>query len=134
MGKGEKKQDSRDLENKCWKFLQPLLEQMHKLVDRRLVKTMLDLVMVILMHRNRNTGLLLSELGDYLLGGERGPAGVKRIASLLHSVKLESVLILNYLWKRGEARVFESGRIVSSTLNESCASETNQTRLFQSSH
>ena len=94
--KSEKKQDSRDLENRCWKFLQPLLEQIHKLVDRQLVKTLLDLVMVILMHRNRNTGLLLSELGDHLLGGKRGPAGVKRIASLLHSVKWESALILNY--------------------------------------
>jgi hypothetical protein len=61
--KGEKKQDSRELEEKCWKFLQPFLEQLHGLVDRRIVKTLLDLVIVILIHRNRNTGLLLSELG-----------------------------------------------------------------------
>ena len=92
--KTEKKQDSRAVEDQCWKFLQPLLEQLHGLVDRRLVKTLLDLVMVILIHRNRNNGLLLSELGDHLLGGERGPAGVKRIASLLHSVKWSSILIL----------------------------------------
>ena len=103
--KGEKKQDSRELEDKCWKFLRPLLEQLHKLVDRRIVKTLLDVVMVILMHRNRNTGLLLSELGEHLLGGERGPAGVKRIASLLHSVKWESRLILNYLWQCGDEKV-----------------------------
>ena len=57
------------------------------------------------MHRNRNTGLLLSELGDHLLGGERGPAGVKRIASLLHSVKWESQLIVNYLWKCGDEKI-----------------------------
>ena len=43
--------------------------------------------------------VMLSELGDHLLDGERGPAGVKRIANLLHSVKWESLLILNYLWK-----------------------------------
>ena len=97
--KAEKKQDSRELENQCWEFLQPLLEQLHRLVDRRIVKTLLDLVMVILMHRHRNNGLLLSELGDHLLGGERGPAGVKRIASLLHSEKWESILILKYLWR-----------------------------------
>jgi hypothetical protein len=30
---------------------------------------------VILMHRNRNSGLLLSELGDHLLGGERDQRG-----------------------------------------------------------
>jgi hypothetical protein len=105
--KAEKKQDSRTLEDKCWKFLQPLLEQLHGLVDRRLVKTLLDVVMVILMHRHRNNGLLLSELGDHLLGGEHGPAGVKRIASLLHSVKWEGVLILNYLWKRADEKVKE---------------------------
>lgn len=39
--KGEKKQDSRDLENRCWKFLQPFLGQLHGLVDRHLVKTFL---------------------------------------------------------------------------------------------
>ena len=105
--KAEKKQDSRDLEEKCWKYLRPLLEQLHGLVDRRLVKTFLDLVLVILMHRNRNTGLLLSELGDHLLGGERGPAGVKRIASLIHSEKWESGLILKYLWKGGDEKVKE---------------------------
>jgi hypothetical protein len=108
--KAEKKQDSWELEEKCWKFLQPFLEQLHGLVDRRIVKTFLDLVMVILMHRNRNTGLLLSELGDHLLGGERGPAGVKRIASLLHSVKWESKLILDYLWKKADHRVKELGQ------------------------
>jgi hypothetical protein len=78
---------------------------MHKKIDRRLVKTLLDLVVVILMHRHRNNGLLLSELGDDLLGGERGPAGVKRIASLLHSVKWQSAWILKYLWKRANAKV-----------------------------
>ena len=105
--KAEKKQDSRELENKCWEFLKPVLEQLHRRVDRRIVKTLLDLVMVILMHRHRNNGLLLSELGDHLLGGERGPAGVKRIASLLHSAKWESRLILNYLWKCGGHKVKE---------------------------
>jgi len=103
--KAEKRQDSRELEDKCGEFLKPLLEQLHRLVDRRIVKTLLDVVMVILMHRNRNTGLLLSELGDHLLGGERGPAGVKRIANLLHLVKWESRLILNYLWQCGDQKV-----------------------------
>jgi len=105
--KAEKKQESRGLENKCWEFLRPFLEELHKRVDRRLVKTMLDLVLVILMHRHRNNGLLLSELGDHLLGGERGPAGVKRIASLLYSARWKSNLILKYLWKRGCEKVRE---------------------------
>jgi hypothetical protein len=105
--KREKRQASREVENQCWEYLKPLLEDLHRRVDRRLVKTLLDLVLVILMHRHRNNGLLLSELGDHLLGGERGPAGVKRIARLLHSVKLKSVLIVNYLWQRANEKVKE---------------------------
>jgi len=105
--KQEKKQESREMEMRCWRFLRPFLAELHKYVDRRLVKTLLDLVMVILMHRNRNNGLLLSELGDHLLGGERGPAGVKRIASLLHSSRWKSNLILKYLWARANEKVKE---------------------------
>ena len=105
--KREKVQEGRELENRCWEYLKPVLEELHRKVDRRLVKTLLDLVVVILMHRNRNNGLLLSELGDHLLGGERGPAGVKRIASLVHSVQWKSSLITNYLWKRADEKVKE---------------------------
>ena len=61
--KREKAQEGREVENRCWGYLKPLLEDLHKKVDRRLVKTLLDLVLVILMHRQRNNGLLLSELG-----------------------------------------------------------------------
>ena len=68
ISKTQKMQNSRRLEDTCWRFTQPLLEQM----DRRLVKTFFDLVLVILIHRHRNNGLLLSELGKQLLGGERG--------------------------------------------------------------
>lgn len=103
----EKAQEGRWLENRCWEYLKPLLEELHKRVDRRLVKTLLDLVLVILLHRNRNSGLLLSELGDQLLGGERGPAGVKRIASLLHSHRWRSSLIVKWLWGRGNEKVQE---------------------------
>jgi hypothetical protein len=105
--KSAKAQEGRELENRCWEYLKPLLEEMHTKVDRRLVKTMLDLVLVILMHRHRNSGLLLSELGDHLLGGVRGPAGVKRIASLLHSHRWRSSLIVKWLWGRGNEKVKE---------------------------
>lgn len=104
---GEKAQEGQGLENRCWEYLRPFLEELHRKVDRRLVKTLLDLVLVILMHRNRNQGLLLSELGDHLLGGARGPAGVKRIASLLHSTRWQSTEILKYLWARADERVKE---------------------------
>ena len=105
--KREKKRESRALENQCWEYLKPFLVELHHKVDRRLVKTLLDLVLVILMHRNRNQGVLLSELGDHLMGGERGPAGVKRIANLLHSKKWGGAMILQYLWRRAHEKVSE---------------------------
>lgn len=105
--KTEKKQASRGLETRCWNFLKPLLEELHKRLDRRLVKTILDLVLVIVMHRHRNNGLLLSELGEHLMGSDRGPAGVKRIASVLHSSRWQSHIILKYLWKQAHAKVQE---------------------------
>lgn len=105
--KWEKAQEGRKLENQCWQSMKPLLAELHQRVDRRLVKTMLDLILVIIMHRHRNNGLLLSELGDQLMGGARGPAGVKRIANLLHSKKWNSGLILKYLWQRANEKVQE---------------------------
>ena len=105
--KQENAQEGRRLENECFAYLQPFLEELHRKVDRRLVKTLLDLVLVMVMHRHRNSGLLLSELGDCLLGGERGPAGVKRIASLVHSKRWRSSLIVRYLWRRADERVKE---------------------------
>ena len=107
MSQWEKAQEGRELENRCWEYLKPLLEELHNKVDRRLVKTMLDLVLMILMHRHRNNGLLLSELGDHLLGGERGPAGVKRIASLVHSPRWRSSLIVKYFWGQANEKVKE---------------------------
>jgi len=106
-GKREKVQEGREWEDRCWEYLRPFLEELHRKVDRRLVKTLLDLVFVILIHRNRSNGLLLSELGDQLLGGERGPAGVKRIANLLHSKRWRSSLIVKYLWGRADEKVKE---------------------------
>lgn len=70
----EKQERTRELEKKLVKALWPLLVGMKQRVDRRLVTTFLGLVMVIVMHRHRNHGLLLSELGGYLL--EPGPSAL----------------------------------------------------------
>jgi len=70
----------------CYRFVRPLLQRLHAQMDRRLVHTFLDLLPVIVMHRHRNQGLLLSELGGFLLGAEHAPAGTKRISNLLRSL------------------------------------------------
>jgi hypothetical protein len=73
------------LSDKLSCFLKPVLIRLSQLLDRRLVQTLFHLMQVILMHRHRNNGLLLSELGGELLGMDRAPAGTKPIANLLHS-------------------------------------------------
>jgi hypothetical protein len=74
-------------------------------LDRRLVQTFLGLVLVILLHRHRNQGLLLSELGGFFLSGEQAPAGTKRISRLLHSPKWCSEMIRDYVWLQADQRV-----------------------------
>lgn len=103
----EKQERTRELETKLVKELWPLLVGMKQRVDRRLVTTFLGLVMVILLHRHRTEGLLLSELGGYLLEPGHCQAGTKRISNLLHSQKWEAALIEEYLWQQGTRKVNE---------------------------
>jgi hypothetical protein len=83
----EKQEKTEEVENHLVKYLKPVLSRLNKKMDRRLVKTFLGLVMSIMEHRHRNNGLLLSELGGYLLGSESCCAGTKRISNLLGSQK-----------------------------------------------
>ena len=57
---------SAEFERAIFEFLRGFLGMLDTCLDRRLVETFLALVMAILMHRHRNHGLLLSELGGYL--------------------------------------------------------------------
>ncbi len=106
-GRQTKQDKSRLLEHHLYEFLRGLLWGLNEKLDRRLVSTFLGLVMAIIVHRHRNHGLLLSELGGYLLGPERCRAGTKRISKLLHSEKWKAKQINRYLWDQGTARVVE---------------------------
>ena len=101
----EKQERSRQLESQLVKLLWPVLVELDQKLDRRLVNTFLGLVMAIIRHRHRNNGLLLSELGSYLLGAEQGRAGTKRIGNLVHSKKWEAGIIQDYFWQQGTQRV-----------------------------
>ena len=72
---GSKEDKSVLLEHHLYEFLGTLLWGLNEQIDRRLVSTFYGLVMAVIMHRHRNHGLLLSELGSYLLGAERCRAG-----------------------------------------------------------
>lgn len=60
-------------------FLSPLLITLDKLLDKRLVRTVLQVCVATLRFRDQKQGLLLSELGSYLVhdGGKQGlrPSG-----------------------------------------------------------
>lgn len=103
-GQGSEHQ-SEVLAELCYRFVGPLLRALHEHMDRRLVHTFLDLLPVIVMHRHRNQGLLLSELGGYLLGAEHAPAGTKRISNLLHSRGWSSKVVDDYLWQQADQAI-----------------------------
>lgn len=86
-------------------FLAPLLRTLDHQLDRRLVSTFLATLIAIVQWRNRPHGLLLSELGAYLLTPEQAPAGTKRLSNLLRSPHWTAKLIVSWLWQRAEARV-----------------------------
>jgi hypothetical protein len=88
-------------------FLRPLLVQLHRQVDRRLVQTCLTAVSALLMHRHRNLGLVLSELGSFIASPAQAPAGTKRLSRLLHSPRWTAALIEDFLWTGAHARVEE---------------------------
>ena len=95
------------LEVRCYQFLLSLLIWLDAELDRQLVQTFLALVLGVVMHRHRNQGLLLSELGGILLEPEHAPAGTKRISNLLHSTKWSAQLIEDFLWEQADRRVAE---------------------------
>src|SRR5574341_894687 len=101
----ERQEKSKQLEGRLVEMLLPLLVELNQKLDRRLVKTMVGLVMVIVMHRHRNNGLLLSELVSYLLGAKGGRAGTKRISNLIHSEKWTAKQIEEYFWQLGTQQV-----------------------------
>lgn len=88
-------------------FLFPLLVELDRLLDKRLVRTFLHSIAVILTFRDRVNGLLLSELGSYLLSPAQAPAGTKRLSNLLHSAKWRASLITRFLWQRASEQLHQ---------------------------
>jgi hypothetical protein len=87
------------------RFLFPLLVQLDSLLDKRLVRTFLATIQVLITFRDRVNGLLLSELGGYLETPDKAPAGTKRLSNLLHSAKWAAWLIARFLWQRASQQV-----------------------------
>jgi Transposase DDE domain. len=68
-------------------------------------RCLLATVEAILTFRNRAHGLLLSELGAFLLSPSRAPAGTKRLSNLLRSDKWSAALVCDWLWQQADRRL-----------------------------
>lgn len=93
------------LRSQLREFLRPVGERLAAQIDIRLLQTAIDLVQVILTHRHSLIGLLLSELGGYLLGPAQAPAGTKRISNLIHAAGWTASDLKAVVWRQASARV-----------------------------
>ena len=62
-------------------------------------------LVAIVQWRNRNHGLLLLELGAYLLTPEHAPAGTKRLSNLLRSSRWQAKLLADWLWQQANTQI-----------------------------
>lgn len=86
-------------------FLAPLLAWLDGRLDRRLVQTFVSGIVALLEWRNRAHGLLLSELGAYVLDPAHAPAGTKRLSNLLRSPNWAASDLTDYLWQQADRRL-----------------------------
>ena len=98
----ENSQKSQELATQLESFVTPLLRQLDAKIDKRLVRTFLLTLQAILTFRHSTNGLLLSELGAYILNPQQAPAGTKRLSNLLRCTKWVYSLIEGYLWQTAE--------------------------------
>lgn len=95
---------SQDITTRIEAYVSPLLSHLTTLLDKRLVRTFLGLITVIISFRGYRHGLLLSELGGYLLPPGHAPAGTKRLSNLVHG-KWSYKVIEQFLWNQAKARL-----------------------------
>jgi hypothetical protein len=103
MSKAEKQAERRlslALTQQLFSFLDPLLKELDRCIDKRLIRTLLDTVIAILLFRDRAKNLLLSELGASIASPAHAPAGTKRLSNLVRSLRWDGRLIEHFLWQR----------------------------------
>jgi Transposase DDE domain len=81
-------------------YIQPILNQLTEQLDTRLVRTFLGVVQCLIRFRHNRQGLLLTQLGEYLLSPLQGPAGTKRISNLLRNQDWDHQLIEDCLLEK----------------------------------
>lgn len=113
-------------------FLAPLLAWLDGRLDRRLVQTFVSGIVALLEWRNRAHGLLLSELGAYVLDPAHAPAGTKRLSNLLRSPNWAASDLTDYLWQQADRRLDGLAATEEAALllwDNQCAGETGKSGL-----
>jgi hypothetical protein len=101
-----KKQNAQHLHDKLEAFVNELLVELDEQLDKRLVRTFLLTLQAIIKFRYSQYGLLLSELGGYILNPAQAPAGTKRLSNLLRSNRWTyRVIARKVTWRQADARV-----------------------------
>jgi hypothetical protein len=90
-------------------FLSPLLLVLDTLLDKRLLRTLIQCCVAIIRFRNNKQGLWLSELGSYMDGYDglstNAPAGTKRVGKLIRSIKWSISHIDQHLLEEADKEV-----------------------------
>lgn len=105
----ETKKASQELVHLLELFLSPLLFRLDHFLDKRLVRTLVQVCVAIIRLRSCKQGLLLSELGAYMGGycglSANAPAGTKRIGNLIRSMKWSIAHIDEFLLEEADQEV-----------------------------
>jgi hypothetical protein len=86
------------------RFLEPLVRELDVTVDKRPLRTLVQTVEAIVSFRDRNHGLLLSELGDSMDGLDQG-GGTKRLSTLIHHKGWKAQQIDAFLLRRADEQI-----------------------------
>jgi hypothetical protein len=127
---------SQELTQLLEEFLSPLLIVLDSFLDKRLVRTLVQVCVAIIRFRNNKQGLLLSELGSYLDGypgqATTATAGTKRIGNLLRSIKWRIFHIDRYLVEEADKegkRLKEQGKRILCPWDESVIEKAESEKL-----
>lgn len=123
---------SQELSDRLEGFVNPLLQWLDSQIDKRLVRTFLLTLIAIVTLRHTMYGLLLSELGAYIISADKAPAGTKRLSNLLRSPKWSYSLIERFLWNRSDeevVRLEEEGRTALVIWDESVVEKSESIAL-----
>jgi hypothetical protein len=101
----EERKQAQGIRQQLGEMVRPLLRQLDEMLDKRLVATFFAALQAIITHRHGRNGLLLSELGAYVLTPAQAPAGTKRLSNLLRSRRWRAGVIDEFLWQRADDQV-----------------------------